>query len=224
MRRLGLAAYVSMGCVIGTPAFGGVIRGTLHVPASVSQQAGAVDAYPGHAHSMPGMHNATRGLASDAVIYIEAIRAELTDSLAASAPPTPRLAQKGQMFEPRVVAVAVDCSVDFPNQDPIYHNVFSLSPTRRFDLGKYPKGQSRRVEFRKQGVVNVYCDIHSNMAAFILVVPNRAFTQPNATGEFALPDLPHGSYVLHAWHPDFEPQTTRIEIPATGDVVTSVSF
>src|SRR2546428_652282 len=97
-------------------------------------------------------------------------------------------------------------------------------PARRFDLGKYPRGSSRRVDFRKPGLVNVYCEIHSNMEAFVLVLPNHAFTRPSATGEYALPDLPAGSYQLHVWHPDLGTQTTTIEVPPTGDVLQSVNY
>ena len=83
----------------------------------------------------------------------------------------------------------------FENRDRIYHSVFSVSTTRRFDLGKYPKGHSRSVTFPKAGVVNVYCDIHSDMAAFVLVTPNHAYAQPAADGGYALPNLPAGKYV-----------------------------
>ena len=224
MKRLWPAACIVMACAMGTPASAGVIRGVLRVPSHIPQPIGAANAYPGHAHSMPGNHMITHGLPGDAVIYIESISAELNTALATSAPPPPRLAQKDQMFAPRVVAIAAGSAVDFPNQDPIYHNVFSLSPTRRFDLGKYPKGSSRRVDFRKPGLVNVYCDIHSNMEAFILVVPNHAFARPNAAGEFALPNLPEGSYTLRLWHPDLGQQTTIVEVPAVGDVVEMLSF
>lgn len=224
MMRFWPAAFIVLACAMGTPASAGVIRGTLRVPASASQSAPVANAYPGHAAAMPGNHMIARGLVSDAVIYVEAIPAEINSALAANAPPPPRLAQRDQMFAPRVVAIAAGGSVDFPNQDPIYHNVFSLSPVKRFDLGKYPKGSSRRVEFRKTGLVNVYCDIHSNMEAFILVVPNRAYARPATNGDFALPELPAGSYTLKVWHPDLGTQTSTAEVPASGDVVESLSY
>lgn len=224
MMRFWPAAFIVMACAMGSPATAGVIRGTLRVPANAPQQAPAANAYPGHAAALPGNHMIARQQASDAVIYVEAIPAEVNAALAATAPPPPRLAQRDQMFAPRVAAIAAGGSVDFPNQDPIYHNVFSLSPIKRFDLGKYPKGSSRRVEFRKTGLVNVYCDIHSNMEAFILVVPNRAYARPAANGDFALPELPAGSYTLHVWHPDLGTQTSTVEVPASGDVVVALGY
>jgi hypothetical protein len=95
---------------------------------------------------------------------------------------------------------------------------------KRFDLGKYGRGKSKSVRFTKAGVVNVFCDIHSDMAGFILVVPNRAFTQPDADGKFALPILPPGTYTVVAWHPDLKPVRRTVQIPETGDVAVDLSF
>ena len=136
----------------------------------------------------------------------------------------PQLAQKNEAFVPRVVAVAVCSSVDFPNLDPIYHNVFSLSTTRRFDLGKYPRGHSKAVVFARAGLVNVYCDIHSEMEAFVLVLPHHAFSRPGADGSFELPGLPPGHYRLHAWHPDLPEIVRAVEIPEQGEASVELSF
>jgi hypothetical protein len=123
-----------------------------------------------------------------------------------------------------VLAVAVGQKVEFPNQDRIYHNVFSLSPVRRFDLGKYPRGESRQVVFSKAGLVNVYCDIHSDMEAFILVLPNAAFVRPQDSGAFAFPELPAGKYHVKIWHPDYPEQEREVEIPATGTVACDFTY
>jgi len=209
---------------VPAPATAGVIHGRLRVPPSAPPSAGSMNAYPGSAGSMAGMHEAQRGLASDAVVYVDRVPAAAESALAAAAGPAPRLAQKDQMFVPRVIAIAANSNVEFPNQDPIYHNVFSLSPPRRFDLGKYPRGSSRTVNFPKPGLVNVYCDIHSNMEAFILVLPHHGFTRPRASGEFRLPDLPAGTYLLHAWHPDLGEQTVSVEVPEVGLVAADPSY
>ena len=180
-----------------------VLRGTLTVPATAPHPH-TMNAYPGHADAMASHKMSPRGAVVDAVLWLERVPAAAESALAAlPVPPRPRLAQKDQCFMPRVVSVSVGGAVEFPNQDPIYHNVFSVSTTRRFDLGKYPQGQSRSVTFPKAGLVNVYCDIHSDMAAFVRVTPNRAYAQPAASGEWALPEVPPGRYTLHVWHPDF---------------------
>jgi plastocyanin len=209
-----------------TPALAtaGVIHGTLRVPPSAPPRLASANAYPGSAGTMAGAHAPEHGLVSDAVIYVDHVPAAAESALSLAAGERPRLAQKGQMFVPRVVAIAVNSNVEFPNQDPIYHNVFSLSPTRRFDLGKYRRGGSRTVNFPKPGLVNVYCDIHSNMEAFILVLPHHGFTRPRASGEFRLPDLPAGTYVLHAWHPDLGERTVSVEVPEVGLVAVDPSY
>jgi len=172
---------------------------------------------------MPGMHDVVRGLATDAVVFVDHVPAP-ADSAIAAAEARPTLAQRNQSFEPRVLAVAVGTAVDFPNLDPIYHNVFSLSPAKRFDLGKYPRGHFKTVVFDRVGLVNVYCDIHSNMEAFVRVLENHAFARPAADGSFTLPALPAGRYQLHVWHPDLPESIESVEVPATGDVQVAVSL
>ncbi len=205
------------------PARAGVIRGMVHVSSAVAARSIAPNPYPGRAASLPGLHGTMRGAVTDAVVYVERVPAAAESALAHSGQ-HPRLAQKDQAFVPRVVPVAVGTAVDFPNLDPIYHNVFSLSPARRFDLGKYARGKSKTVVFDRTGLVNVYCDIHSDMEAFVLVLPHHAFTQPDAGGAFALPDLPAGRYQLKVWHPDLHETSRVVDVPATGTVTVDLSL
>jgi plastocyanin len=193
-------------------AEGGVIRGVLRVPASSNRATGSVNAYPGQAGSLSAKA-LVRGTVGDAVLSIEQIPAT-AESVLARMPVSrePQLAQQGQAFVPRVLAIAVGTVVDFPNRDPIFHNVFSVSPVKRFDLGKYPRGQSRRVTFSKPGLVQVYCDIHANMAAYIVVLPNHAIARPDDVGAFAFPDLPPGEYLIKVWHPDLPELKRKVEV------------
>src|SRR5262245_39539044 len=202
----------------------GVIHGVLHVPPVTSPVEAPVNRYPGRAASLPHVAPMVHGAPTDAVISIQRIPAAADSALAARREEVPKLAQKDQSFVPRVLAIPVGASVDFPNLDPIFHNVFSVSPVKRFDLGKYPRGQSRRVTFGKAGLVQVYCDIHANMAAFILVLPNPAFVRPDDQGAFALPDLPAGTYTLKVWHPDLPEMSRAVAVPAQGDVALDLSY
>jgi plastocyanin len=222
-RRPRLALVLLMVLVGAAPARAGVIRGTVRTPAAPAPTP-VMNAYPGRAGAMAGGMVPVRGLATDAVVYIARIPAEAESALARSPQPRPQLAQKDEAFVPRVVAVARGGEVDFPNRDPIYHNVFSLSPTRRFDLGKYRQGHSKPVRFDRTGLVKVYCDIHAEMEAFVLVVSNHAFASPKADGSFELPDLPAGRYELRVWHPDFPEITHAVLVPEQGDVQVAVSF
>jgi plastocyanin len=134
--------------------------------------------------------------------------------------------QKGETFVPRVVAVPVGSSVDFPNDDPIYHNVFSLSRAKTFNLGRFPRGESRAVKFDKAGIVKVFCDIHSHMAATVVVFNHPWFTVPDADGDFDLGELPAGNLQITAWHERLGDTTQRVRTepgrPATVEFVLPV--
>jgi plastocyanin len=224
MKRAQFCGFIllALGLALGS-ASAGTIRGQLRVPPTGNDGLAAPNPYPGRASSMSKRPVQVRGSVLDAVVYVESI-APSVDSTIASEGGAPAMEQKDQAFGPRVLAVPVGGSVAFPNRDPIFHSVFSVSPVKRFDLGKYGRGKSKSVKFTKAGVVNVYCDIHSDMAGFILVVPNHAFTQPDADGRFALPSLPPGTYTVIAWHPDLKQVRRTIQIPESGDVTVDLSF
>jgi plastocyanin len=108
--------------------------------------------------------------------------------------------QRDENFVPRVVAVPVGSEVEFPNDDPIYHNVFSLSRAKEFNLGRFPKGQSRGVRFARPGIVKVFCEIHSHMTATVMVFNHPWFAIPDEEGRFELPPVPPGQREIVAWH------------------------
>ena len=137
--------------------------------------------------------------------------------------PPPRghavLDQRNQSFVPYVLAVEVGTTVDFPNRDRTYHNVFSLSKPKRFDLGRYPRGESRSVRFDQPGVVRVFCEIHSHMNAFILVFAHRYFATTDGEGRYRIDDVPPGAYTVAVWN-DGEVRTTRsVRVPEGGGAV-----
>jgi plastocyanin len=128
------------------------------------------------------------------------------------------IAQKGKRFVPDLMAVTVGQEVSFPNQDAILHNVFSRSTTRPFDLGQYKKGVAKAKSFPKKGVVDVFCNIHPEMAATILVLPNRAHTVANADGTFAIADVPPGTWQVFAYtRLAVTPGSTTVTVTAGAD-------
>ena len=211
---------VLLAALLAAPVAAGTVRGSIRVPAAPTDDI-RFRPYAGRASSLPSPARAPRGLVTDAVVYVESLPAGTTIEPHG---PKPQLAQRDQSFDPRVVVVPAGGEVEFPNFDPIYHNVFSVSPNKRFDLGKYPRGQSRSVVFNKPGLVNVFCDIHADMAAFILVVPNAAWARPGSDGRFELSGLPPGHYKLRWWHPDFPAGESTLDVPQSGDVAVDVSF
>ena len=111
------------------------------------------------------------------------------------------LDQKNMSFSPHVLAVRVGTTVEFPNRDRVFHNVFSFHDGKRFDLGMYPVGTTRDVTFGKPGLSRIFCNIHPNMAAYVMAVDSAYFAASDASGRFVLAAVPSGTYVYHAWHP-----------------------
>lgn len=134
---------------------------------------------------------------------------------AGDAEPEPLLLdQKGQRFIPRILAVVAGEAVDFRNSDNVYHNVFSYSPPKRFDLGRYPRGRSKRLVFPKPGLIQVFCDIHSDMRADIVVVPSRRYAYVNADGRFRIEGVPAGKHTLVVWLPRRGERRGEVEVPS----------
>jgi plastocyanin len=109
------------------------------------------------------------------------------------------LRQKNKAFEPHLLVVTRGSAVEFPNSDPWFHNVFSLFNGKRFDLGLYEAGSSRTVHFDREGVSYIFCNIHPEMSAVVVVLSSDYFAIPGKQGEFAINDVPRGRYVLHVW-------------------------
>ncbi|HMA29769.1 MAG TPA: hypothetical protein VKS23_07890 [Thermoanaerobaculia bacterium] len=134
--------------------------------------------------------------ASQAIVWISEGRA--AGSLATPSV-HPRIASKSKRFEPRITAVPAGTTVDFPNLDGIFHNVFSLSPGAKFDLGLYRNGASRTMTFDNPGLVRVYCNIHPQMAAYLMVIDGAIWAQTGPDGIALLADVPAGRALVRAW-------------------------
>ena len=139
-------------------------------------------------------------------IYIE------SEQPMSATPVTEVIEQRGRRFLTQTVVIPKGSTVSFPNLDPIFHNVFSFSKARTFDLGNYAKGHTRIVRFPRPGFVKVYCHLHPNMRAVVVVTPNDRATKPDAGGEYSIPNVPPGEHTLVVWHPSagFFRKTVRV--------------
>ena len=156
----------------------------------------AFDVIPSHASSgqLTGVVLVAGRAAKDVVVWLD-IPTEPT--------PLPRqkvvLDQRNMQFVPRVLAVRVGTSVDMPNSDRLLHNVFSFHDGKVFDLGLYPVGASKTVRFDKPGLSRIFCNIHPNMAAYVLAVNSAYFAVSDAQGRFTIRDVSPGTYTYNAW-------------------------
>ncbi len=175
-------------------------------------------AYPTRAVAAPQL--ASTSELRHVVVYLRNARPQQV------APMKVAVRQQNESFTPRVVAVTVGSEVEFPNDDPIYHNVFSLSRAKNFNLGRYPRGETRRVRFDKPGIVKVFCEIHSHMSATVMVLNHPWFAVPDNQGRFELPPVPAGEQSITAWHERLGDTTVRVRIEsgqqATADFVLPV--
>jgi plastocyanin len=114
--------------------------------------------------------------------------------------PTPRLVQKDKKFTPHIIAIRVGTEVEFPNQDPFFHDVFSIYRGKPFDLGLYESGTSRKVRFSQTGVSYIFCNIHPEMSAAVVAVPTPYFTVTSSDGSFQIPHLSQGRYKMSVWY------------------------
>lgn len=134
------------------------------------------------------------------------------------------IAQRDTTFQPSLLVVRTGDTVEFPNRDPFFHNVFSYSSPARFDLGRYPTGESKSVTFDEAGVVKVYCEVHEFMRGAVVVTHSGRHAVVAEDGSFTLPDVPAGEWTLVAWHPDLGEAERDVSVPADGVVEVSLSL
>jgi plastocyanin len=150
------------------------------------------------------------------VVYLESAPAAAFADLE---PQRARMDQRNATFVPHVLAITVGTTVDFPNNDHTYHNVFSLRGPKPFDLGRYAAGKSRSVRFDRPGIVRVFCEIHSHMSAFILVFSHRYFAVTGSDGRYQIGRVPPGRYTLMAWNEGSVRESRPILVPEDQGIV-----
>jgi plastocyanin len=155
-----------------------------------------------------------------AVVWV----ADAVAARAAAATARPKIASKSKRFDPHVTAVPAGGTVQFPNLDGIYHNVFSLSEKARFDLGLYRNGASRAMTFETPGLVRIYCNIHPQMAAVLVVIDGAIWAQAGSDGTAVLADVPAGKATVRAWDEKGGDFTAVVDVPASGAVSLAISL
>jgi len=142
----------------------------------------------------------------------------LEGGLSAPAAGLATMQQRGRRFEPDLLIISPGSKVNFPNLDPIFHNIFSLSRTQAFDLGYYAEGKSHEALFSRQGIVQVYCHVHPEMYGVIVVTSSRWTAKPAADGTFSWSDVPPGKYRVMVWQRSAGLIHKTISVPETGSV------
>lgn len=180
-----------MALALGSPALGGTVKGQVELLEKSGKKAADL---------------------TDVVVYVDGVKAKPRPSHAT-------MTMSHKAFAPRVVAIGLGGTVDFPNQDAIFHNVFSVSGDNRFDLPLYKRPKSGQWIFQNPGIVRVYCNIHPQMSAVVVVRDNPFFVKAEADGSFVIPDVPAGRYTLKAWHERAGQEAVApLLVPATGEV------
>ena len=187
---------------------GGVIRGRVVVPAGyASLTRPSVAQPPSTSHVVIDRRRV--------VVYLESAPRQAFGELP---PGRARMDQRAEQFVPRLLAITVGTTVDFPNSDKTFHNVFSLSRVRTFDLGRFAPGRTGFVRFDRPGIVPVFCDIHSHMSSNILVFSHPFFAVSDDDGRYEIDGVPAGTYSLLVWSELGAAAPRRVTVPENGSV------
>jgi plastocyanin len=212
MRRITFVVALSFAWLMaGSPpeaARNGSIRGRVEIRRAVPAAGPRASVAGGDMLKAPDFTDRLRS-----VVYLESAPREAFEQID---PAHAVMDQRNETFVPHLLAITTGTTVDFPNSDRIYHNVFSLSKTKTFDLGRYAAGRSQSVRFDRPGIVRVFCDIHSHMNAFILVFNHRFFDVTDADGRYRIDNIPPGTYNVVAWNEGLASEPRAASVPDGG--------
>jgi plastocyanin len=208
-----LRLIIQLFFVVAVTAHGGTISGTVRAE---GKQGADADAAGGKYDSrkFKFVDKIDYDDLHDFIVYIDQPLAEKT---APPAAPMQMVVQKDASFSPHILPLLVGTTVEWPNRDNIYHNAFSMSEAKPFDLGMY-KDQTKSLTFDKPGRVDVFCSIHKDMHCVILVLENPYFASTDAKGRYKITNVPAGTYKLRAWHERMPGLVKEITVPAEGEV------
>lgn len=218
---LALSIFLAAPSRPGKPATGR-IQGTVEISTALSARRPQFRIYaePGSGSTPPAPpRDQIAAEMKNVVIYLDGPAGPTSETAHAT------MAQRDERFIPHVLPVVQGTVVDFPNEDDVYHNVFSLSSAAGkagFDLGRYPKGASKSWTFDRAGTVQVFCHIHSDMTAVVLVLNNPFFASPDDSRHYAIDGIPEGDYTVVGWHERIKPVTRKVHV--TAGQTTTVDF
>ena len=211
--------FALAGQLVCQPAAGGTITGTVHAAgAQVAASGAGDDAYASRKYKFAERvdYEAMTGF----VVFIDGVTFTNTISTNVVQVTTAKVAQHSAEFTPHILPVLAGTTVEWPNNDEIFHNVFSVSDAAQFDLGLYQGNPpEKRVAFQQPGKVDVYCSIHQNMHCVVLVMANPYFaTTMGKDNRYRIANVPPGKYKLKAWHERLPTDAQEIIVPETGEV------
>jgi plastocyanin len=157
----------------------------------------------------PGEHTEDLG---NTVIYLELPAGQRVKL----SPTHEQMALQSRQFAPHVRVVAQGSKIEFANQDPFSHNVFSKATQGPFDTDVFGRGKKKSTVVKETGIYPLYCNVHPRMTAFVIAVNSPYFAQAGGDGRFTIGNVPPGTYKLHVWHERAAEQTTMLTVPASG--------
>ena len=220
MLRDAAFAFALFGQLMLQPAHGGTITGYVHAEGNAAAKSGGAtdDAYASRKYKF--LQQVNYADMHDFVVFIDGVTATNVMNTNVLQVTTAKVAQHGAEFTPHILPVLAGTTVEWPNNDEIFHNVFSVSDAAQFDLGLYQGNPpDKRVAFQSPGKVDVYCSIHQNMHCVVLVMANPYFaTTTGKDNHYTIANVPPGKYKLKAWHERLPTDTQEIIVPETGEV------
>jgi plastocyanin len=186
---------------LAAPLRSGEISGKVEISRALTKRRVMVPGYSIRGPVMPAKPkpavDITQNELQRVAIYLEPA---IATGMPSSTPQHLEIGQRSQRFSSELLIIPTGSTISFPNYDPIFHNVFSLSKARTFDLGFYPAGETREVKFNQPGVVQVFCHLHPDMSSAVVIAPSPWYGRPDAEGNFSFTDLPAGEYRVVVWH------------------------
>lgn len=222
-------AAIAISCALHLtiqPACAGTITGTVHAEAKAGTESGTATSGAYASRKYNFVQRVDYSAIKDFIIYVDGLT--LTNAVAptnTTSVSTTKVAQHRAEFSPHILPVLAGTTVEWPNKDDIFHNVFSISDPAQFDLGLYQGNPpEKRVTFGQPGKVDVFCSIHANMHCVVLVMANPYFAATDSEGRYRIENIPPGKYKLKAWHERLPPDVQEINVPTNGEVIVDFTL